>query len=317
MKIAVIGAGFSGLACAWFLSDKASITLVDKTAIGAGASGLTAGLLHAYHGPKAVKSWKADEAMPEAIALLDIASKALGKKVYAQNGILRPEIAGMDFSKAQEYNDVEYWDALTCQKHISELAANPGIFIKSGCTVNCPEYIQGLWLACQQKGVTLSIQEITTPKQLSGYDAIIFTVGAGQNALKEVNHPPISLIKGQTLELEWPYNTPLPFAINAAVQVAQIDPKTIWAGATYERKWTIDGPDKKAELEIRTKLKSISEPFSTLPLIRTWTSFRAATGDKKPFISHTAPNIYSLGGMGSKGLLYHAYMAKQLSLSLI
>ena len=39
-KIAIVGAGFAGLAAAYFLSQKNHVTLFDKKGIGAGASGI-------------------------------------------------------------------------------------------------------------------------------------------------------------------------------------------------------------------------------------------------------------------------------------
>lgn len=312
MKIAVIGAGFCGLAACYYLADIASVVLYDKQGIGAGASGITAGLIHPYVGPRAQVSWMAHEALAETTQLLKAASKAISSTVYDNRGILRPETASMDFSKSKNFPDVTWWDAKTCQEHIPELLPLPGLFIKSGLTVNCPRYIQGMWLACQQKQVTFQQAHIVHPSELSGFDFIVFTVGAGQNELKDVLHPPVTLIKGQTLQLEWKNPSPLPFAINAGVQLAQIEPSSVWAGATYERKWTTHEPDPKAEEEIRKKVALFSPVFSQLALKSIWTSFRAATGDKKPFIIHTAPNVYCLGGMGSKGLLYHAWMAKRL-----
>lgn len=311
MKIAVVGAGFCGLACAWHFADIAKVVLYDKQCIGAGASGITAGLVHPYTGPRAQASWMAHEALAETKTLLNIASKAQGSPVYSKSGILRPETAGMDFSQSKHYPDVAFWDAATCQKHIPELLSLAGLFIHSGLTVDCPSYLQGLWLACQSKQVVFTQALIEHPSSLSGFDFIIFTVGAGQNQLKEVFHPPVTLIKGQTLQLEWA-NRQLPFAVNAGVQFAQIEKTSVWAGATYERTWTTEQPDQKAEEHIRKKVALFSPSFSKLPLKSIWAGFRAATGDKKPFITHTAPNVYCLGGMGSKGLLYHAWMAKQL-----
>ncbi|MBS0635181.1 MAG: FAD-binding oxidoreductase [Verrucomicrobia bacterium] len=313
MKIAIVGAGFCGLAATYFLQDHAQVELFDKERIGAGASGLTAGLLHPYAGPKAVKSYRADEAMKATKELLKVASLHTDSPVYFECGMLRPHVAGMNFSERTEYDDVEWWDAATCQAHIPELEAHPGLFIHSAITVNCPAYLEGLWKACALKGATFTQASITHPEELTGYDYVIFTVGAGQVALKGVTCPPISLIKGETLELEWQKPTPLPFTINAGVQFTQVSPNTVWAGATYKRKWTeFDNPEE----EIRKKVALFSEQFSRLPLKRIWSSFRAATGDKKPFISFTAPNVYCLGGMGSKGLLYHALMAASLTATL-
>lgn len=312
MKIAVVGAGFCGLACAWHLADIANVVLFDKKGIGAGASGITAGLMHPYAGPKAQASWNAHAAINDSMHLLEQASVSHGSPVFSSKGILRPQTAGMDFSQAINYPDVEWWNVEQCQKLIPELNPLPGLFVRSGVTVHCPSYIKGLWLACQQKQVTFQIANIIHPSDLTGFDYIIFTVGAGQNALQGISAPPVSLIKGQTLKLKWQNTDPLPFTVNAGVQFAMVEQKSVWAGATYERKWTTEEPDDKAEEEIRRKLNLISPAFSELPLLSIWTGLRAATGDKKPFITHTAPNVYCLGGMGSKGLLYHAYMAKQL-----
>ncbi len=315
MKTAVVGAGFCGLASAYYVAKLLGhkVTLFDKTSIGAGASGIAAGLLHCYSGPKAKLSWEGHSALAAALELLDIASKAKGHPVYSQSGIFRPQIAGMDYSQVLDYPDVEWWDRGIAQKKIPGLDDYPGIFIRSGVTVDCRAYIQALWLACEAVGVGFEKAQVTTAGDLTGFDKIIFTVGAGQNELQGVNHPPISLIKGQTLELDWPYDSPLPFAINSGVQFSQISPNSVWAGATYERKWQTEGIDPQAEDEIRKKISYFSNTFAKLPLKSIYASFRAATGDKKPFIAATTPNIYSIGGMGSKGLLYHAFMAKQLT----
>ena len=50
MKVAIVGAGFSGLACAWHLlhmqTEPPQVTLFDRKGIGGGASEITAGLIH-------------------------------------------------------------------------------------------------------------------------------------------------------------------------------------------------------------------------------------------------------------------------------
>lgn len=315
MNIAVVGAGFCGLATSWFLLQKPEIkvTLFDAKGIGAGASGIASGLLHCYAGPKAQKSWQADCAFPETIKLLDIASLALRSAVYDTRGILRPEAHGMDFSERVDYPDVEWWEAARCQEKIPELLALPSLFIRSGITVNCPAYLEGLWLACQKKGAKLQLSRVQSADDLKEFDQIIFSAGAYQNQIAGLTCPPVELIKGQTLQLEWTKDERLPFALNAGVQISQIDLSCLFAGATFERKWTCWEPEKSAELEIRKKIALISPTFAKLTLQGIWAGFRAATKDKKPFIYRQAPNVWCIGGMGSKGLLYHAWMAKQLS----
>src|SRR5262249_37368671 len=91
MKIAIVGAGFLGLACTWYLGEHigdAEVWLFDAKGIGAGASGMAAGLLHPFAGRKATLNWKADEAFPEALSLLEIA----GNEVFRKTGIFRPAV---------------------------------------------------------------------------------------------------------------------------------------------------------------------------------------------------------------------------------
>lgn len=315
MKIAIVGAGFCGLAACWHLLQNPhnKVWLFDTKGIGSGASGVPNGLLHYYAGPKASLSWQAHTAYPETLILLELASYHLGKKVYSTKGILRPEIAGMNFSQAINRPDTEWWQPQECQKHVPELLALPGLFIRSGIVVDCPSYLQGLWLACQKLGATLCIEKIAWVEELADYDRVLFTVGAGQPSIQGLHAPQVSLIKGQSLQLEWQKPTPLAFALNGSVQFSQTAEGKIFAGATFERKWLVDGPDASCEKELREKIAKMAPAFAKLALRGIWSGYRAATSDKKPFLTQCSPKVWVIGGMGSKGLLYHAWMAKQFA----
>ncbi len=286
MKIAIVGAGFCGLATSFFCKKKGfEVTLFDKTGIGAGASGISCGLMHCYAGREAKLSFRGHEALAATHRLFEEVG------YIPKLGILRPEVSGMDFSKTILYDDIE--------------RRGNDLFIRSGATVNCKEYLEKLFKAAS---VELRIQEVSAP--LADYDFTIFTVGADLHLLTTLQHPQIERIRGQTLELEWPYLEPLACTLNSGVQLAQIDPHSVWAGATYERKLL---SEEEAEAEIRKKLAFISKDFATLPVKSRKSAFRAATANKRPFITHPTSNSYILGGMGSKGLLYHALYAQELT----
>src|SRR5262245_28426567 len=113
MKIAIIGAGFCGLAVAWHLLNKASafshlnIYLFDSKGIGRGTSGISAGLLHPYAGAHAKLNPRGHEGVQATKELLRIASSALGRSVFAKNqGILR-----LALTQEQER------DYLSCARH--------------------------------------------------------------------------------------------------------------------------------------------------------------------------------------------------------
>lgn len=91
MKIAIVGGGFAGLGAAWHLLQHPNVlvTLFEANDVGSGASGLATALLHYYPGRHARRSWNADEAMQESLALLKLSEETLGKKVADYSDLLR------------------------------------------------------------------------------------------------------------------------------------------------------------------------------------------------------------------------------------
>ncbi|MGH2612806.1 MAG: FAD-dependent oxidoreductase, partial [Rhabdochlamydiaceae bacterium] len=165
-KAAVIGAGFAGLSSAYFLSEKFQVTLFDQKGIGAGVSGISSGLLHPYPGEKGRLSWEATEAMMLCRKLIQEAEDALGKPVANKGGILR------------------LGPILNPGPDVTQLGPEK-FLITSGMTVFPSLYLQGLWLACEKRGVTLKIKKITSLDALQEYDFVVLTVGAGIRSFKE------------------------------------------------------------------------------------------------------------------------------------
>ena len=171
MKVAIIGAGFCGLASAWHMLQKQSysqevnITLFDAGGIGKGTSGIAAGLLHPFAGAHAKLNWRGLEGMDATKELLGIASAALGRSVNANNpGILR-----LGFTKQQQEefqicaeknpSETEWLDAASCQKLAPGCAEAPALWIKNGLTVYSGLYLQGLWEAVLGLVRNLSIRK--------------------------------------------------------------------------------------------------------------------------------------------------------------
>jgi glycine/D-amino acid oxidase-like deaminating enzyme len=311
MKIAVIGAGFLGLACAYELSAHASVTLFDKQGIGAGASGMAAGLLHPFAGKKATLNWRGLEGYKAACCLLDVAEDALGKKVSYKTGIFRPACTEEQkelFSASLQ----KYPEHLTWQTY-NEAFFEPlsGIFIPSGIQVDCPLYLEGLYQALLRRGVFLQIAYISSIEELDDFDLVVYTVGCGFNSIKGLEKVSIHVVKGQLLEFSC--NHTLAFAVSSECYVAQIRPGSLVAGSTYEHSPQTEAPDKAAcEQKIRSKIALFSKTLAALPIRDCKAGLRATTPDKKPFITKVGPKHFCLGGLGSKGLLYHALIAKEL-----
>src|SRR5579862_7065479 len=89
MRVAIIGAGFSGLSLAWQLIDsgQCTVTLFDQKGIGAGASGIAAGLMHPYPGKEGKRSFLASEGIAATQRLLQIAKRKSTGALANEQGI--------------------------------------------------------------------------------------------------------------------------------------------------------------------------------------------------------------------------------------
>ena len=176
MSIAIIGAGFAGLAAAYHLSENFQVVLYDKKGIGGGASGISSGLLHPYPGEKGRRSWHASEALEATRELLEVAEKEIGKPVAEYGGIFRQG------------------DCIDPGEDV-ELLADGSYFIKSGITVFPELYLEGLWKACKKRGVQLVLQNIGALEELKEFETVIIAAGAGIRNFPECKNLKINFVK--------------------------------------------------------------------------------------------------------------------------
>jgi glycine/D-amino acid oxidase-like deaminating enzyme len=327
MKIAIIGAGFCGLAIAWhFMNFSLSpphvkVHLFDSKGIGRGTSGIAAGLLHPYAGAHAKLNWRGQEGFQATQELLEIASQALGRPVNAHNeGILRLALNDeqlTDFQRcAERYpHDTQWLDIAMCQKIAPGCAHVPGLWIKKGLTIYSSLYLQGLWHACAQRGAKFKQKTIHSLKELQDFDITIVAAGAETLQLPELASLPLSLVKGQVLEFSWPRNrAPLSCALNSHIYLLMTESRTsCLVGATYEKGYHTALIDlEKAEREILPKAIELFPPLKEAALMNCYSGMRAVTPQHRPLMQRLSPSQWILTGMGSKGLLYHALFAKEL-----
>lgn len=314
-KIAIIGAGFSGLACAWHLLNSNFPCSVALVSDGKEASKIAAGLLHKYVGLKANINPLASIAEAKSHELLQVSSEALNRPVILSKGILRlalTEQQKQDFFKCASLNDdVEWLNEQQCKNKIPLIPDVPGIFIHSGMTIDTVSYLEGLLLACIQKGLHFEQKHISGFHELESFDIIIAASGPHIPLEKVKLHP----LKGQLLELEWPKSLPLlPFALVSQMYlVMSNDNKSCIAGATYEHHFESEKPDpEKAIEELYPKACELYPPLKDAKILSVKAGIRCTLPSRMPFIGHVRDNIYAITGMGSRGLLYHAYFAESL-----
>lgn len=327
MHIAIIGAGFCGLAVAWHLLQHKptfphlKIHLIDAKNIGQGTSGMAAGLLHPYSGAHSKLNRMGHEGFQETLKLLHLSSQTLGQSVTAQDiGILRLALSEeqiLDFTAcAQRYpHDTEWLNAEKCQMIAPGCAHAPGLWIKQGLTVYSALYLQGLWQACAQQGVHFEQRRISSLKETDCFDITIVTAGAESKRLPELSSLPVNTIKGQLLEMTWPVDIPLlKCALNSHVYITMTETHTsCFVGATYERNSLDDAVHLEATMQtILPKAYSLFPPLERAQILNCHAGFRAITPQHLPLIKRLSSKQWVLTGMGSKGLLYHALFAKKL-----
>jgi glycine/D-amino acid oxidase-like deaminating enzyme len=331
MRIAILGAGFAGLATCWYLlhytKASAAIDIYDPYPIGQSASGLSSGLLHAYPGKQAKRAWEADRAIRETHRLLTEASRASGHSLLLSKGILRPAIneeIQLSFqATAGEYPDVEWWDRTKCEKSVPglQLAENQGaLFIKEGLAIDAIGYLRGLWQACALFGTQFYQRPIKYAEELERYDRILIAIGASTKYFLPLKNIPQEVVKGQILELAWPKEVPpLPFSLNAdKYLVMNKEKQTCWAGATYEHEFTSAAPEQeKAIQSILPRISAFFPPLANAKVVNCVAGFRATTPNHLPLTGRVLDKYYFFTGLGSKGLLYHALVARSVARAML
>lgn len=326
MKIAVVGAGYTGLACAWHLLHSPfrprgfELTLFDEKGVGGGASGIAAGLLHPFVGRFARRNWKGLEGMQATQNLLNHSAAALGHPVASSSGLLRIALTDEQEKNfrtcARENKEVEWWEKERCRESVPLLAeCRGGIFITNGQTVFSNDYLQGLWKSCELQKAEFSKMPIEHLSTLKEFDRIVVAAGFGTLGIKELADLPITLVKGQLLELAWPESlVRLPFPVNSqAYALMNRDNKSCIVGATFEKNKESPLADIEfAKQEIFPKLSFLPD-LQSAQVLGCRSHFRVSTKDHLPLMERINPKTWVLTGMGSKGLLYHALFAEELS----
>lgn len=314
--IAIIGAGFSGLAVAYYLTQNGHpITIYDPAPIGENASGISAGLLHCYTGARAKPPKDADLKLESTVELLKASSQALGEPVYAKSGLFRPalyEEQEVDYRKrADEDPNVRWMTVDEVHDHCPTMLKCPGIWISNGYQIETKRYLQGLWSACESHGAKWKSRAVSTIEELTE-DQVIVTTGASQ--IKETKDLPVHPIKGQILEVEW--EPPLPFPISANIYfVPGSSPNSCYIGGTFEHHFTSPSADEKTAKELLVpKIRNLFPQMEEIKVVGVQAALRASTPNRLPFLQKINKRTTVLIGMGSKGLLNHAFYAKKLVL---
>ncbi|QVL57274.1 MAG: FAD-binding oxidoreductase [Simkaniaceae bacterium] len=316
-KIAIVGGGFSGLGLTYHLLKRGgNVTLFDGKGIGGGASGIASGLLHPYPGESARLSWMGDEGMEETKNLL----KLVGKEVYKESGILKIAVTPKQenaFRKLERrYEDIEWWDAEKCHAFMKGSHYRPGIFIKSGITVHAPLYLKGLWKVCETLGAQFENRKVSL-SDLEGFDVVVLAAGAGIRGFAAGEGLDLRFNKGQILVCQKPsyFENESSLIGKGYLALSEVDNRC-YLGSTYERDYRTEAPCMGTATDLIFKqIGQFIPSYSSFKVEKCLSEMRVVSGLSypRPIAKQLGDRLYIMTGMGSRGLLYHAYLGKQLA----
>lgn len=317
MRIAIVGAGIAGLATLWHLLQDPSVsaTLFDANEIGSGASGASTGLLHPFPSRDARRSWRAEEGMRAAMELIEVAETALKAPVAERTGLLRLALSDTQKRdlKARAQVDSEAVWIEEGPSIVPGAAPFAGIWVAKGVTVYSQLYLQGLWQAAKEKGATKETREIRSLQDLDGFDAVVLAVGAATFRFPECRHLLLKTTKGQKLLCRWSKRLPCSLLAQGHLTPTP-DPSVCQIGATYERQFSSFDPEPEKAMELLEKVALFYPPARDFEVLGVQAGVRISpvTG-YRPIVEKIAPKAWVFTGLGSRGLLYHALLGKELA----
>jgi len=294
MKLAVLGAGFCGLAIAHFAKKKGiDVTIYDPAGVGGGASGVASGLLHPYPGEKA----RLSEGGLEAFALAKELLTEAGNDVFLEGGIDRYPVSDEQkvlFKKRAQEDPMLEFDG---QK----------LTFLDGITVFARPYLHRLAQGHNVKN------EVLTEERFSEYDQVAVAVGASIRKFSFGKDLPLRFIKGQVLRCTRPEWLTRSLVAKGYISLCENKEECI-VGSTYEHSFTSEEPDiEEAKKQILPRI-SKHLPFQLdLNVLGCEAGVRVANVHHyRPIVESVSEQIHILTGMGSRGLLYHALYAQKL-----
>lgn len=321
-EVCVVGGGLAGLAVAYFLQKRGDhqVTVYDG-GDNQGASYIAAGLMHPFVGSKGLLSEQGLEGMQASRELLEVAEKALGGESVFKEGLYRVAVNGFQRSMFSRWSRklpdlVRQLSEEEVELHPHLVGGGPVYEIKCGVSVTMSRYLAGLKRAFEAIGGSY-VKEWVSESDIKEVDQVIYAVGRHLdkfNALKDLN---IHMFKGQLLLADKPSDTSLEKAIIGRGYVSEAAGQIV-IGSTYERGKCDELIDQDfAIADIMPKLATYAQFKHPLTICGVRAGVRVVNKDHYfPIAKQLSPREYVVSGMGSRGLLYHALIGKQIASTL-
>jgi glycine oxidase len=344
--VVVVGAGLAGLSVAVALSDLGlTTTVIEKGIIGSGSSGVPIGLINPAAAKQANLSWNAKLCISAIGDLLDRARPYSDKEFFRKSGVLRPsvDVATLEaFSTSlKRHNYPNGWAKWMEKEEVD--AYQPGLvhaggalWVNEGFTVDSTSYLLALNALLQANGGTVRTEtEIATKTWISDAEKwqivmsdgttlqaahIVSTLGSAILDDPDWKWLPVHNIKGQMATYRSSEELPWSHAIAGRGYVAHLNGFDWVIGSTFEHKYDDVKPDETGLHYLEQKVDlMLPELRQRSELHLQWAGVRVGTPNRLPIVGPhpTLPKQWVFTGLGSKGLLFSAYLGQLLAENMV
>lgn len=335
----VLGAGLAGFGVAKnLLQAGASVCMIDTGEVASGASGTPLGLVNPATGRWGTKVWEAESCLEAIQTDLEEIQGKNPVQFYKQTGILRPAQTQKMAAKMKENTETSGWPEGWCEwldePQIREM--NPdlhcvegGIWLPLGLTVNVQTFLKAKADHLKSEGLQIFTNaRYTLEKTDSGFEisiagkenihsrSVIHATGYQSHEQPFWDFLPIHQVKGQLAIFKSASPLSFDYAISALGYISSLSKQRFVVGSTYEHNFEDTDPDEAGLNYLKERMSKVYPAlFNNVTLENQWAGVRASTPGRKPFVgAHPEiEDLYIFTGLGSKGLLYSAYLGDRLA----
>jgi len=335
--VIIFGGGIAGLSLADALLEKGfSVCVIDKSEIGAGASGTPGALVNPATGRRAAKVWKAEACYRAIKSNIKKVLPFADEPFYRQNGVLRPALLKkMARKMRKQYEKTEWpegWCRWMSEKEIKKLhpgiqCVGGGIWIPVGITVDAGKYMNALAGYLREQGVEIRTGILPKAEPADNFwkvsaggeklktGELIFATGYETTQSSWWKELPLEPVKGELALFEAPEKLlAFDYSISSLGYIARVrDHNRFIQGSTYDHNFNQVCPTEKGLEYLRGRMhRTLPELEKKSRLIKQWAGVRTSTPDHKPLLGRHKKNrnLHVFTGLGSKGLMYGKFLAE-------
>jgi len=321
-KVAVVGGGAIGLACAWRAAQRGlGVTVIDP-APGSGASHVAAGMLcpvtEVHYGEEPLlaltldssRRWPSFASDLEAASGVDVGYRTDGTLAVAfDDDDLRALEELLRFQQSLGLS-VERLRSRECRAFEPQLSprVRGGLFVAGDHQVDNRKVVLALLEACRRAGVVFDASAVHDLSQVQA-DQIVLAAGSWSAALDD--EVPVRPVKGQILRLHFdPDDAPLTHNVRGLAEgrsvyvVPRADGELV-VGATVEEQGFDTAVTAGAVHDLLRAATDLVPGVAELELVETLAGLRPGTPDNAPVIgvSRRDPRVVHATGHYRNGIL--------------